>query len=317
MNQQKLYNRRVEREMFLTGKFHAFLKRGYCMKKLLLKQRNDTPHWVGDGFPVRSIFSYHDIASDISPFLLMDYAGPAEFSPSKHIRGVGEHPHRGFETVTIVYSGEVEHRDSSGGGGLIKAGDVQWMTAASGLVHQEKHGKEFAEKGGAFEMVQLWVNLPKKDKMSKPGYQGIKNEDIPVVEIPNNAGVVRVIAGEYQDNKGPASTFTPINLWDVRLNAGHKVEFQVPAGQTTAVFVLDGQMTLNDGEVIGDAEIALLERAGELFTLNATKNTKVLILTGEPINEPVVGYGPFVMNTTAEIGQALKDFEDGKMGRIS
>lgn len=287
------------------------------MKKLLLTQKNNSAHWVGDGFPVRSIFSYNDLDKDISPFLLMDYAGPAEFSPSNHIRGVGQHPHRGFETVTIVYSGEVEHKDSSGGGGLIQPGDVQWMTAASGLIHEEKHGKDFAQKGGAFEMVQLWVNLPKKDKMSKPGYQGIKNNDIPVVEISDNAGSVRVIAGEYRNAKGPASTFTPMNLWDVRLNAGHTTEFKVPAGQTTAVFVLSGQITLHDEEIIGDAELALLERDGESFTLKATTDSKVLILTGEPIDEPIVGYGPFVMNSNAEIKQALLDFEAGKMGRIS
>lgn len=286
------------------------------MKKLLSTQRSDTPHWVGDGFPVRSIFSYHTTPQEMSPFLLMDYAGPAEFSPSKHIRGVGEHPHRGFETVTIVYSGEVEHKDSSGGGGLIRPGDVQWMTAASGLVHSEKHGKDFANKGGAFEMVQLWINLPKKDKMSKPGYQGIKNEDIPAVKIPNSAGVVRVIAGEYVGTKGPASTFTPVNLWDIRLNAGHTTEFKVPAGHTTAVFVLSGKITLNDGEAVGEAEIALLERDGDSFTINATENAKLLFLGGEPIDEPIVGYGPFVMNTPAEIGQAMRDFESGKMGRL-
>lgn len=286
------------------------------MKKLLSTQRSDTPHWVGDGFPVRSIFSYHSSPQEMSPFLLMDYAGPAEFSPSKHIRGVGEHPHRGFETVTIVYSGEVEHKDSSGGGGLIKPGDVQWMTAASGLVHEEKHGKDFANKGGAFEMVQLWINLPKKDKMSKPSYQGIKNENIPVVNIANNAGIVRVIAGDYLGSKGPASTFTPINLWDIRLNAGHTTEFKVPAGHTTAVFVLGGKITLNGGEVVGEAEIALLERDGDSFTITSTEDAKILFLGGEPINEPIVGYGPFVMNTTAEIGQAMRDFESGKMGRL-
>lgn len=286
------------------------------MKKLLSIQKSDTRHWVGDGFPVRSIFSYHTAPQEMSPFLLMDYAGPAEFSPSKHIRGVGEHPHRGFETVTIVYSGEVEHKDSSGGGGLIRPGDVQWMTAASGLVHSEKHGEDFARKGGAFEMVQLWINLPKKDKMSKPGYQGIKDEDIPAVEIQNNVGVVRVIAGDYLGTKGPASTFTPINLWDIRLNAGHTSEFKAPVGHTAAVFVLSGKITLNNGETIGEAEIALLERDGDSFTINATENAKLLFLGGEPIDEPIVGYGPFVMNTPAEIGQAMRDFESGKMGRL-
>jgi len=284
------------------------------MKKLIHTQRSDTPHWVGDGFPVRSIFSYNDLAKEISPFLLMDYAGPAEFAPTNQRRGVGEHPHRGFETVTIVYSGEVEHRDSAGGGGLIKPGDVQWMTAASGLVHEEKHGKEFAAHGGTFEMVQLWVNLPKKDKMAKPRYQGIKNENIPTVEIPNGAGKVRVIAGEYLGHQGPASTFSPMNLWDVRLNAGHTTEFKVQPGHTTAIFVLSGQIQLHDGEKIGTAELALLERKGDSFTITATADTKLLFLGGEPIDEPIIGYGPFVMNTPAEIRQAFIDFEEGKMG---
>lgn len=286
------------------------------MKKLLFTQRSDTPHWVGDGFPVRSIFRYTEIGKDITPFLLMDYAGPAVFPPSTHIRGVGEHPHRGFETVTIVYSGEVEHKDSAGGGGLIKPGDVQWMTAASGILHEEFHGKDFAHKGGAFEMVQLWVNLPKKDKMTAPRYQGINSESIPVAELMSGAGKLRVIAGEYQGHQGPATTFTPMNLWDISLNAHHKVEFKVPAGHTSAVFVLSGSVTLNDGEVLGNAELGLLEREGEFFTLEATQNSKILFLGGEPINEPIVGYGPFVMNTNAEIAEAFRDFENGKMGNI-
>lgn len=286
------------------------------MKRLLLTQSSDTPHWVGDGFPVRSIFSYHDRPKNISPFLLMDYAGPTEFLPSKHIKGVGEHPHRGFETVTIVYAGEVEHRDSAGGGGLILPGDVQWMTAAAGLVHEEKHGKDFASKGGTFEMVQLWINLPKKDKMSKPRYQGLKNEDIPVVDLPGNAGILRVIAGEYKGEKGPAMTFTPVNLWDIRLNADHTAKFKVPKGHTTAVFVLSGHVTLEDGEMISNAELALLEPEGDTFTLSAMEDSKILFLGGEPIDEPVVGYGPFVMNSAAEIAQAMRDFENGKMGRI-
>lgn len=286
------------------------------MKKLLFTQRSDYPHWVGDGFPVRSIFTYRDIAKDISPFLLMDYAGPAEFPPTDHIRGVGEHPHRGFETVTIVYSGEVEHRDSSGGGGIITPGDVQWMTAASGLVHEEKHGKEFAKKGGAFEMVQLWVNLPKKFKMTNPRYQGIKNENIPTVELPNKAGKVRVIAGDFNETGGPAKTFSPINLWDIRLNAGSTAEFKVPAGHTTAIFVLSGKVNV-DGKTIGDAEMAVLEQEGDTFSLSASEDTKILFMGGEPIREPIMGYGPFVMNTQAEIGQAFKDYESGKMGTLS
>lgn len=278
------------------------------MKKLLLSQRSDTPHWVGDGFPVRTIFSYNQINENISPFLLMDHAGPTEFGPSDHIRGVGGHPHRGFETVTIVYDGEVEHRDSTGAGGIISKGDVQWMTAASGLVHEEMHSKKFAKEGGPFEMVQLWVNLPKKDKSAKPGYQGIQNADIPSVDLKDGAGRIRVIAGDYEGNKGPAHTFTPINLWDIRLNAGHKVNFKVPEGHNTAVFVLDGEIELNDGEIIASGDLAVLDRTGDLFSLKANQNTKILFLGGEPINEPVVGYGPFVMNTMAEIQQAFTDF---------
>lgn len=284
------------------------------MKKLLFTQRSNTPHWVGDGFPVRSIFSYNDLAKDLSPFLLMDYGGPTEFSPTNQRRGVGEHPHRGFETVTIVYAGEVEHRDSAGGGGIIKAGDVQWMTAASGLVHEEFHGKEFAKSGGNFEMVQLWVNLPKKHKMDKPRYQGLRSENIPQVELPNGAGILRVIAGEFAGKKGPARTFSPINIWDISLKAGGKTEFKVPAGHTTSVFVLKGKVSLPDGKAIGEAEIGILEPQGETFQLQATEDAKILFLGGEPINEPIIGYGPFVMNTPAEIQQAFMDYESGKMG---
>ncbi|TGK09810.1 pirin family protein [Leptospira selangorensis] len=286
------------------------------MKEILFTQRADTPHWVGDGFPARSIFSYRDIAKDISPFLLMDYLGPVEFAPSKsnHRLGVGEHPHRGFETVSIIYSGELEHRDSSGGGGVIRAGDVQWMTAGSGLVHEEFHGKEFSEKGGELHGVQIWVNLPKKFKMTKPKYQGIKKEDIPVVQLPNGAGNLRVIAGDYDGKKGPASTFTPINLWDIHLKAGRLVEFKVPVGQTAVVFVAHGLVAVNEAQSIGDAEIAVLERENDTFTLKATQDAELMFLGGEIIDEPILGYGPFVMNTSAEIAEAFQDYENGKMG---
>lgn len=287
------------------------------MKKLKFTQTNDAPHWVGDGFPVRSIFSYNDIAQELSPFLLMDYAGPVTFPPTDKIKGVAEHPHRGFETVTIVYSGEVEHRDSHGGGGLITPGDVQWMTAASGLVHEEKHGREFARRGGEFEMVQLWVNLPKKDKMTSPRYQGVKSENIPVINLPNGAGRVRVIAGEYLGNHGPAMTFSPMNIWDMRLNENHMVEFKVPAGHTAAIFVLSGKVVLNDGHEVGEAELAVLEREGDTFSLTTREHAKILFLGGEPINEPIIGYGPFVMNTPEEIRQAFHDYEGGKMGSIA
>jgi redox-sensitive bicupin YhaK (pirin superfamily) len=287
------------------------------MKKLSFIQRNNQRHWVGNGFPVRSIFSYNDRAAEFSPFLLLDYAGPATFPPTTERKGVGEHPHRGFETVTIVYDGEVEHRDSSGGGGIIGPGDVQWMTAAGGLVHEEFHGPAFAKKGGAFEMVQLWVNLPAKDKLAQPGYQGITSAAIPRVALPGDAGSVRVIAGDYNGSQGPARTFSPVNVWDVALNAGGSATFKVPAGYTTALLVMRGGIRLAGGETVGEAEIAVLERAGDEFAVEATANTTLLVLNGEPFAEPVVGYGPFVMNTRREIEQAIADYQNGKMGRIA
>ena len=287
------------------------------MKKLSFIQRNEQRHWVGDGFPVRSIFSYDDRAAELSPFLLLDYAGPAVFPPTTERRGVGEHPHRGFETVTIVYEGEVEHRDSSGGGGVIGPGDVQWMTAASGLVHEEYHGPGFAQRGGAFEMVQLWVNLPAKDKMTAPGYQAIASASIPNVELPDRAGSVRVIAGDYAGTQGPARTFTPVDLWDVRLRAGSRATFVVPAGHTAALFLLGGRLRLSGGEVVEEAELAVLERDGDTFAVEALENITMLMLGGQPLDEPVVGHGPFVMNTPAEIQQAIIDYQKGRMGHMA
>jgi len=287
------------------------------MKKLSFLQRNDERHWVGDGFPVRSVFSYSELGKELSPFLLLDYAGPADFPPAKHRRGVGEHPHRGFETVTIVYSGEVEHRDSSGGGGVIGPGDVQWMTAGSGIVHEEYHGPDFARRGGPFEMIQLWVNLPARDKMTAPGYQGITDAQIPRIALPNDAGFVRVIAGSYAGNAGPARTFSPMNVWDVRLGAGQRAELEVPEGYTTALLVLKGRVRLASGEVAGEADLAVLERAGAKLALEALEDVTLLLLNGQPIDEPIAGYGPFVMNTQAEIRQAITDYQNGRMGRIA
>lgn len=285
------------------------------MKKILHIQQSDDSHWVGDGFFVKSIFTYNDLAPHISPFLLMDYAGPLEFTPSKHRRGVGEHPHRGFETVTIVYSGEIEHRDSSGAGGIIKSGDVQWMTAASGLVHEEKHSAEFSKTGGLFEMVQLWVNLPQKDKMNKPRYQGISSLDIPELFIEN--GKLRVIAGSYLGAKGPALTHSAINLWDIRLDKNSVNIFSVPDGETAAVFVLSGCIRLNDDTLINSADLALMDKTGNEFKIEALENTKLLFLGGQPLNEPIVAYGPFVMNNQIEIRQAFEDYQNGKMGKIT
>ncbi len=286
------------------------------MKKLAFIKRSNGSHWVGDGFPVKSIFSYSDIAEEMSPFLLMDYAGPANFPATTRKLGVGQHPHRGFETVTIVYEGGVSHRDSSGGGGTIGPGDVQWMTAASGLIHEEFHSPAFAEQGGAFEMVQLWVNLPARDKMAAPGYQGITAGQIPEVALPGNAGTARVIAGQYGDSQGPASTFTPMNVWDLRLKAGRRVAFDLPAGHTTALFVLRGSLRIDGKHTIRAAELAVMERDGSRLEFEVGEDAVVLLLNGEPLNEPVVGYGPFVMNSEAEIQQAIDDFNNGSFGRI-
>jgi quercetin 2,3-dioxygenase len=286
------------------------------MKKVSFIRTNSHRHWVGDGFPVRSIFSYNDAGEDLSPFLLLDYAGPAEFQPTDQKRGVGEHPHRGFETVTIVYSGEVEHRDSSGGGGKIGPGDVQWMTAASGLVHEEYHGREYAKRGGSFEMIQLWVNLPKKHKMDPPRYQGITDSQILRKDLPDGAGQVRVIAGQWGAVNGPAKTSSPVNVWDLRLKAGARARFDAIEGQTTALFVLKGRVRFPDGKAAGEAELAVLEREGTQWSVEAESEATVLVLGGEPLGEPIVGYGPFVMNTPEEIRQAFSDFQSGKMGRL-
>ena len=286
------------------------------MKKLAFIKRSNGSHWVGDGFPVKSIFSYSDIADEMSPFLLMDYAGPVNFPPTTRKLGVGQHPHRGFETVTIVYEGGVSHRDSSGGGGTIGPGDVQWMTAASGLIHEEYHSPEFAKKGGAFEMIQLWVNLPAKDKMTAPGYQGITSGRIPGVELPGQAGTVRVIAGQYAGTSGPARTFTPMNVWDLRLKASHRVAFDLPAGHTTALFVLRGAIRLDERHTVRAAELAVMERDGSRLEFDVTEDTTLLLLNGAPLNEPIIGHGPFVMNTREEIAQAINDFNSGRFGQI-
>ncbi|MDB5038587.1 MAG: quercetin 2,3-dioxygenase [Bacteriovoracaceae bacterium] len=286
-------------------------------KGLALIRKSDETHWVGDGFPVRTMFGYHDSRFDMSPFLLLDYAGPAEFPPTKERLGVEEHPHRGFETVTIVYSGEVEHRDSSGGGGKIGPGDVQWMTAASGVVHEEFHGVDFAKNGGVFQMVQLWVNLPKKDKMTSPRYQTLTKSQIKNVDLKNGAGVVRVIAGEFAGVKGPAHTFSPVNLWDIRLNKNATVDLKLPEGHTTAILNLNGKVALSDGEKINEAELAVFNRTGEVITLKTEEPAMLLLLAGEPINEPVVGSGPFVMNSMEEIERAYSDYHQGRMGKIA
>ena len=273
-------------------------------------------HWVGDGFPVRTMFSYDQMGKHISPFLLLDYAGPAEFTPTTQRRGVGQHPHRGFETVTIVYKGEVEHRDSTGNGGVIGPGDVQWMTAASGILHEEFHSEAFARRGGTLEMVQLWVNLPAKDKMAAPGYQGILDRDIPDVALKDNAGRLRLIAGEFDGLRGPAHTFTDIQVWDIRLQAGKSATFDLREGHNTALVVLKGAVQLNGQEMAREGQLALFDRDGTQVHVDADQDAVFLILSGEPIDEPIVGHGPFVMNSEAEIEQAFVDFQSGRFGRM-
>jgi quercetin 2,3-dioxygenase len=282
-------------------------------------------HWVGDGFHVHSMFSYNQDAHLYSPFLMLDYGAPYLCEPRDVAngatpRGVGSHPHRGFETVTIAYSGEVAHRDSSGGGGIIGVGDVQWMTAGSGLVHDEFHSPAFSQAGGTMHMVQLWVNLPAKDKMTKPGYQAITQSSIPqaILDVASTkVGSVRVIAGEYAGNQGAAKTFTPMNVWDVRIAAGQTVSLPQPDSWTTLVLVQSGSVTVNDSKPAGAAQLVMLSRNGTDVSITATADTQLLLLAGEPINEPVVGYGPFVMNTEQEIRQAFVDFNAGKFGQIN
>jgi hypothetical protein len=262
------------------------------------------------------MFSY-DSAPSLDPFLLLDYAAPAEFRPALAPRGVGEHPHRGFETVTIAYQGEIDHRDSAGHAGRIGPGDVQWMTAASGIVHEEMHGKEFTKKGGTLEMVQLWVNLPAKFKMAPPGYQDVVEGRTPVVTLADGAGTVRVIAGGFGDEKGPARTFTPIELWDLRLRAGRTANLHVPAGQSTGLLFLLGGGRVNGSKSVDEGELALLGRDGETLSIEAAADSTILLLSGAPIDEPVVGYGPFVMNTEGEIRKAIADYRSGRMGHLS
>jgi len=285
------------------------------MKKILGLLENKKQHWVGDGFPVRTLFSYDGLGQQISPFLLFDYAGPARFEPSAEPRGVGQHPHRGFETVTIVYEGEVAHRDSTGRGGVIGPGDVQWMTAASGILHEEFHSPAFAKNGGDFRVVQLWVNLPARDKMTAPGYQAILNTDIPLVALPG--AHLRVIAGDFRGTKGPAKSFTPINLWDVRLDKGASLPLELPEGHNAALAVLSGKVTINGEQSAGEAQIVLLNPAGTSVQIEAGHDAMLLVMTGEPIREPIAGYGPFVMNSEAEIRQAITDFNSGRFGQIA
>lgn len=275
-----------------------------------------TPHFVGDGFRVHNFIPGTLTMQRMSPFIMMDYNSKFVFPPSKIPKGVGVHPHRGFETVTIAYKGKVAHGDSYGNSGVIGEGDVQWMTAASGILHKEHHEEEFSKTGGEFQMVQLWVNLPAKDKMSKPKYQEIVKDKIGKFMIPGDGGTVEVIAGEYEGIQGSASTFSPVHLFNARLNKGASASFHFPAHYNTAVLLIEGSATVNGETPVATDHLALLANDGERFTVEASENAVVLILSGEPINEPIATYGPFVMNTKAEIVQAVEDFNMGKFGYL-
>ena len=287
------------------------------MKKLLRIHQSSGMHWVGNGFPVRSVFDYNGLGRELSPFLLLDYAAPYQFAPGKEKRGVGGHPHKGFETVTVAYQGELEHRDSSGGGGKIGAGDVQWMTAGKGIVHEEFHSQDFTRTGGTLQMVQLWVNLRAKDKGAKAGYQTLLKAQIPVVALPQDAGTLRIIAGEFDGQPGPAKTFTPINLWDVELRADKSAELPLPDGHTTSFLVLSGEVIVNGDRAGGAGDLAILAPSGDGITVRAKTDAKLFVMDGEPIAEPVVGQGPFVMNSQAEIRQAFEDYQLGRMGKLA
>ena len=278
---------------------------------------SDRSTWVGDGFPTNSMLPMQEMGNQTSPFLVMGYTGQYHFSPSHHQRGVGSHPHRGFETVTIVYEGELEHFDSKGNHGSIAKDEVQWMTAGSGLVHEEFHSPEFAQAGGLFEMVQLWVNLPANDKMTQPRYQAITRQDIPRIDMDEGAGHIRVIAGEMGGHLGPAQTFSPVNVWDGELKAQYETTLHVPEGHNTILVVLKGEVVVNESHKVQDSSMVMFAKDDIAIQLQALQDTQFLLLSGEPLNEPIQGYGPFVMNSKAEIIQAFDDFNNGKFGEIA
>ena len=287
------------------------------MKKLIRIHQSSEQHWVGNGFHVRSVFDYNGLGRELSPFLLLDYGAPHDFAPSNEKRGVGAHPHKGFETVSVAYQGEVEHRDSSGGGGKIGPGDVQWMTAGRGIVHEEFQSQDFTRRGGTSQFAQLWVNLRAKDKTAKPAYRTLLKAQIPIIALPQDAGTLRVIAGEFSGRKGPAKTFTPINLWDVNLRAGKSAELPLPNGHTTTFLVLSGEVEVNGEQKASEGDLAIFARSGDSITVKAKSDAKLLVMDGEPIGEPVVGHGPFVMNSRAEIQQAFEEYQLGRMGELT
>lgn len=286
------------------------------LKPIQRLHHSSAMHWVGNGFPVRSVFDYNGLGQEISPFLLLDYAAPHEFKPGSGRRGVGAHPHKGFETVTVAYQGELEHRDSSGGGGVIGPGDVQWMTAGRGIIHEEFHSADFTRQGGVLHMAQLWVNLRAKDKETAPRYQTLLQKDIPVVPLAAGQGSLRIIAGAFEGNDGAALTYSPVNLWDVRLEAGNTVILPVPDGNNTAFLLMKGEATVNDEGEAKEGDLVVFKRAGDSVQVHARQDIHLLLMDGEPLNEPVVGYGPFVMTSSSEIQQAFEQYQSGGMGAL-
>ncbi|WGH76457.1 pirin family protein [Tenacibaculum tangerinum] len=274
------------------------------------------PHFVGDGFRVHNFIPGASTMQRMDPFIMLDYNSKYNFPPTDKPKGVGVHPHRGFETVTIAYKGRIEHGDSAGGGGVIGEGDVQWMTAASGVLHKEFHETEWSKTGGEFQMVQLWVNLPAKDKMNSPRYQAIPNTEITKVPLQDGGGEVEVIAGEYQGNKGPALTFSPINMFNVRLKKGAKTQLTFPENYTTAILAVEGGVNVNESNNVLQDCFALFKNDGATFTLEALEDAVILVLSGKPLNEPIAAHGPFVMNTRQELIEAFQDFNTGKFGYL-
>ena len=275
-----------------------------------------TPHFVGDGFRVHNFIPGTSTMQEMDPFIMLDYNSPYRFAPSEIPRGVGVHPHKGFETVTIAYKGKVEHADSTGSGGVINEGDVQWMTAAKGILHKEFHEKEWSKKGGDFQMVQLWVNLPAIYKKSDPKYQNLRNADMQKVSLPDNGGEIEIIAGEYNGYKGSASTFSPVHVFNAKLKKGAEATFNFPAHYTTAILLVEGSAKVNDTDTVPQDHFAMFNRDGETFTVEATEDAIVLVLSGEPLKEPIAAHGPFVMNTREELVEAFDEFNQGKFGYL-
>jgi redox-sensitive bicupin YhaK (pirin superfamily) len=285
------------------------------MKQIIGLRHADEQHWVGDGFPVQTLFSYQSMGEELSPFLMLDYASPTPFLSTTIAKGVGPHPHRGFETVTIVYEGELVHKDSAGNSGTIGPGDVQWMTAGAGILHEEMHSAQFTQQGGLLSMAQLWVNLPAKQKMTPPGYQAIEAAQIPTIHLEKDQGTARLIAGNHAGFSGPAKTHTAMQVWDLQIKKGAAISLPAPNHWNAALAILHGQVKTDRG-LAGDGSLITYSHAGAGIELSASQDTHALFLSGEPIRDPIVGYGPFVMNTKAEIAKAIEDFNSGQFGRL-